>query len=89
MALTATAKQQIIDDHKRADDDTGSPEVQIALLTQRITDLTEHLRTHRHDYHTRRGLIIMVGQRNRLLKYLMRKDRSRYLELIQKLGLRK
>ncbi len=89
MALTVATKKQIIDDNARGDADSGSPEVQVALLTRRINDLTDHLRTHRHDYHSRRGLIVMVGRRNRLLRYLQKKDRDRYLALIQKLGLRK
>lgn len=89
MALATTEKQQIIDQYKTADGDTGSPEVQVALLTSQINTLTEHLRTHKHDYHSRRGLIMMVGRRNRLLKYLAHKNRQRYLDLIQRLGLRK
>lgn len=89
MALATTTKNQIIGEYARSEGDSGSPEVQIALLTRRINDLTEHLRTHRHDYHSRRGLIMMVGRRNRLLRYLHKKDRNRYLELIRKLGLRK
>ncbi len=89
MALATTTKQQIIGDHARSEGDSGSSEVQISLLTRRINDLTGHLRTHRHDYHSRRGLIMMVGRRNRLLRYLQRTDRDRYLALIQKLGLRK
>jgi len=89
MALATTTKEQIIREHAQSEGDSGSPEVQISLLSQRINDLTEHLRTHRHDYHSRRGLIMMVGRRNRLLRYLHKKDRNRYLDLIQKLGLRK
>jgi len=89
MALATTTKKQIITDNARSEGDSGSPEVQVALLTRRINDLTDHLRTHKHDYHSRRGLIIMVGRRNRLLRYLQNKDRDRYLALIQKLGLRK
>ena len=89
MALALETKKTIIDQHKRADKDTGSPEVQISILTRRINDLTEHVRTHKHDYHSRRGLIMMVGKRNRLLRYLAKKDRQRYLDLIAKLGLRK
>ena len=68
--------------------DTGSPEVQVAMLTRRIKDLTEHLRTHKHDHHSRRGLLILVGQRRRLLQYLQRTDITRYLSLIERLGLR-
>ena len=89
MALAPATKQKLIDDYKQGDDDTGSPEVQVALLTTRINDLTDHVRTHKHDYHSRRGLIMMVSKRNRLLRYLARKDRQRYLNLIQRLGLRK
>ena len=89
MALALETKKTIIDQHKRADKDTGSPAVQISILTRRINDLTEHVRTHKHDYHSRRGLIMMVGKRNRLLRYLAKKDRQRYLDLIGKLGLRK
>jgi len=89
MAMTVTQKQQIIEDYKTEEGDTGSPEVQVALLTSQINTLTEHLRTHKHDYHSRRGLIMMVGRRNRLLKYLAHKNRQRYLDLIQRLGLRK
>ena len=89
MALAQATKQRIIDDNKRSDNDSGSAEVQIALLTERINQLTEHARSNRHDHHSRRGLIMMVGKRNRLLRYLSHKDRQRYLDLIQKLGLRK
>ena len=89
MALAAPTKQRIIDDFKQDQGDTGSPEVQVALLTERINGLTEHLRSNRHDYHSRRGLIMMVARRNRLLRYLARKNRKRYLDLIRRLGLRK
>lgn len=89
MALAAPTKQRIIDDFKQDQGDTGSPEVQVALLTERINGLTEHLRSNRHDYHSRRGLIMMVARRNRLLRYLARKNRQRYLDLIRRLGLRK
>jgi len=89
MALATAQKQQIIDQYKTGEGDSGSPEVQVALLTTEINHLTEHLRTHKHDYHSRRGLIMKVGRRNRLLKYLAHKDRQRYLDLIQRLGLRK
>lgn len=89
MALALETKKTIIDEHKRGEQDTGSPEVQISILTRRINDLTDHVRTHKHDYHSRRGLIMMVGKRNRLLRYLAKKDRQRYLDLIGKLGLRK
>lgn len=89
MTLTADRKQQIIEDYKTHEGDSGSPEVQIALLTERINGLTEHMRQHKHDFHSRRGLIKLVGKRNRLLRYLERNDRQRYLDLIRRLGLRK
>ena len=89
MPLAQATKQRIIDENKRSDDDSGSPEVQVALLTERINQLTDHARQHRHDHHSRRGLIMLVGKRNRLLRYLAHKDRQRYIELIKKLGLRK
>lgn len=88
MALSKDAKSQIIADHARGEGDTGSPEVQIALLTQRIRELTEHLRTHSHDHHTRRGLLKLVGQRRRLLNYLKKNDIARYRAIVAKLGLR-
>ena len=89
MALLKEQKQEIISDNARADADTGSPEVQIALLTQRLSELTEHLKTHKHDHHSRRGLLRMVGRRKRLLAYLQRQDVERYRALIAKLGLRR
>ena len=89
MAITTDRKTQIIGEHRRDAQDTGSPEVQIALLTARITELTEHLRTHKKDHASRRGLLMMVSKRSGLLTYLRNKDRSRYLEIIGKLGLRK
>ena len=89
MALTKEAKQEIITKHGRSEADTGSPQVQIAMLTQRINELTEHLRTHKHDHHSRRGLLILVGQRRRLLQYLQRTDITRYRSLIERLGLRR
>ena len=89
MAVAAEAKQKIVSDYKTHEKDTGSPEVQIALLTTRITELTEHLKTHKKDHSSRRGLLKMVGKRNSLLKYLTRQDRTRYQQIIQKLGLRK
>lgn len=89
MPTDTATKQQIISEHARADGDTGSPEVQIALLTHRITHLTEHLKTHKHDHHSRRGLLLLVGQRRRMLKYLHKTDISRYRALIEKLGLRR
>ena len=80
---------KIISEHKRGDNDTGSPEVQVALLTARIAHLTEHFKTHKKDHHSRRGLLQMVNRRRRLLDYLHRKDATRYRELIEKLGLRR
>ncbi len=82
-------KQAVISDFRLKEGDTGSPEVQVALLTERINALTEHMKVHRHDYHTLRGLLMMVGQRQRLLKYLNRVDPERYRTLISRLGLRK
>jgi small subunit ribosomal protein S15 len=89
MALNTQQKTIIIDDFKTHATDTGSPEVQVALLTKRINDLTEHFKTHTKDYHIRRGLMVMVGQRRRLLDYLKRKDKTRYATLIERLGLRR
>ncbi len=89
MSLTIEAKREIIQKHGKSENDTGSPEVQIALLSARISHLTEHLREHRHDHHSRRGLLMLVGQRRRLLNYLQRKDLDRYRGLIQELGLRR
>jgi small subunit ribosomal protein S15 len=82
-------KEEIIREHRTHEGDTGSPEVQVAVLTRRIGHLTEHLREHKHDYHSRRGLLKMVGRRRRLLKYLQKKDVERYRALIAKLGLRR
>ena len=82
-------KEEIIHEHRAHESDTGSPEVQVAVLTRRIAHLTEHLREHKHDYHSRRGLLKMVGKRRRLLKYLQKKDVERYRALIAKLGLRR
>lgn len=82
-------KQEIIGEHRTHEGDTGSPEVQVAVLTRRIAHLTDHLRDHKHDYHSRRGLLKMVGKRRRLLKYLQKKDVERYRSLIAKLGLRR
>ena len=89
MALDQDTKTKIIDEYKAKDGDTGSPEVQVAMLTKRIADLTEHLKVHKHDHHSRRGLLLLVGRRRRLLKYLQSKDIERYRALIQKLGLRR
>ena len=82
-------KKIIIEDYKQHESDTGSPEVQVAILTRRINDLTEHFKTHTKDYHSRRGLMIMVGQRRRLLDYLKKKNKDRYATLIERLGLRR
>ena len=82
-------KEKIIQEHRTHEGDTGSPEVQVAVLTRRIGHLTEHLREHKHDYHSQRGLLKMVGRRRRLLKYLQNKDVERYRALIAKLGLRR
>ena len=82
-------KEGIIREHATHEGDTGSPEVQVAVLTTRIRHLTEHLRTHKHDFHSRRGLLKLVGRRRRLLKYLQKKDVERYRALIQRLGLRR
>lgn len=87
--LQKEVKTAVIADNKRHDNDTGSPEVQIAILTKRINDLTEHLKIHKKDHHSRRGLLKMVGQRRGLLNYLMKKDVERYRTLIAKLGIRK
>jgi small subunit ribosomal protein S15 len=89
MALEAELKTQIMKDHATKEGDTGSPEVQVAMLTQRIKDLTEHLKEHKHDHHSRRGLLLLVGQRRRLLGYLRDKDIARYRSLIERLGLRR
>jgi small subunit ribosomal protein S15 len=87
--LTGARTKEIIADNRRGDADTGSPEVQVALLTERITGLTEHLRVHKKDHHSRRGLLMLVSQRRGLLDYLKRKDETRYLAVIQKLGIRR
>ena len=89
MTLTVEQKQEIVSKHGRGDNDTGSAEVQIALLTARINELTEHLREHKKDHHSRRGLLMLVGQRRRLLNYLNRRDVDRYRGLVQELGLRR
>ena len=89
MGLPKEVKQEIMTDNARSDGDTGSPEVQVAVLTKRISDLTEHLKTHSKDHHSRRGLLVMVGRRRRLLDYLRREDVERYRALIGKLGLRR
>ena len=87
--MTKERKQEIINTYKREENDTGSPEVQIALLTERINELTEHLKVHKKDNHSRRGLLKMVGKRRSLLNYLAKKDVERYREIAQKLSLRK
>jgi len=89
MAVTQEQKKQIIEKFRRHESDTGSPEVQIAILTERILQLTDHLRTHRKDHHSRRGLMKMVSKRNRLLRYLAKNDYPRYQAIISALGLRK
>ena len=89
MALTTESKSQLISEYRRNEGDTGSTDVQIAVLSKRIGDLTEHLKTHRKDHHSRRGLLQMVGRRRRLLEYLRGKDIERYRELIARLGLRR
>jgi len=89
MSITAQRKAEVIKEYQRDENDSGSPEVQVAVLTTRIRELTEHLKVHKHDYASQRGLLQMVSRRTRLLKYLARIDRQRYLDLIKKLGLRK
>jgi len=89
MTLTKEAKHEVITEHARSDGDTGSAEVQIAVLTKRISDLTEHLKMHRQDHHSRRGLLKLVGRRRRLLEYLKQRDIERYRDIIAKLGLRR
>jgi small subunit ribosomal protein S15 len=89
MAVTKEDKTQLISDYRRSGNDTGSAEVQIAVLTRRIAELTEHLKTHKKDHHSRRGLLQMVGRRRRMLDYLRREDVGRYRELISRLGLRR
>lgn len=89
MSITSEKKLEVISSNKKHDTDTGSPEVQVAILTERIRNLTEHFKTHKKDHHSRRGLLMLVGQRKRLLAYLKKKDIERYRQLIEKLGLRK
>ena len=89
MSVTAERKQELIAEFANKKADTGSPEVQVAILSERITNLTEHLKTHKKDFHSRRGLLVMVGQRRRLLDYLNQKNTERYQELIKRLGLRR
>jgi len=87
--IAAQAKRDVVTEHQRHETDSGSPEVQIAILTARIHEVATHIKEHKHDYHSRRGLVLMVGKRNRLLRYLQRVNRDRYLDTIKKLGLRK
>jgi small subunit ribosomal protein S15 len=87
--LDNATKQKIMSEYATVEGDTGSPEVQVAMLTQRIKDLTEHMKEHKHDHHSRRGLLLLVGQRRRLLNYLAKKDINRYRSLIERLGLRR
>ncbi len=89
MSVTAEKKQKLIKEHARSSDDTGSPEVQVAILTERINNLTQHFKTHAKDNHSRRGLLMLVNKRRSLLDYLKREDVARYSDLITKLGLRK
>jgi len=88
MSLSTAVKQEIIAQHRQSEHDTGSVAVQIAMITRRIRDLTEHMKVHKHDFHTNRGLLKLVGQRRRLLRYLERENITQYRELIQQLGLR-
>jgi small subunit ribosomal protein S15 len=87
--ITAERKKEVVAQYATKEGDTGSPEVQVALLSERIKSLTDHLQTHEKDFHSRRGLLVMVGQRRRLLDYLKRKNEGRYKELIERLGLRR
>ena len=89
MSITVERKQALMKEYATAEGDTGSPEVQVALLSERIKNLTDHLQSHEKDFHSRRGLLVMVGQRRRLLDYLKRKNEGRYKELIERLGLRR
>ena len=89
MSIDAETKKKIIDEYATSDGDTGSPEVQVAILTTRIAHLTEHLKEHKHDHHSRRGLMLLVGQRRRLLNYVAKTDIERYRSLIERIGLRR
>jgi small subunit ribosomal protein S15 len=89
MSITAERKQEVIKEYSKGSNDTGSPEVQVAILSERIKNLTEHLQSHEKDFHSRRGLLVMVGQRRRLLDYLKKKDNARYQDVISRLGLRR
>jgi small subunit ribosomal protein S15 len=89
VSIDTAAKKQIMTEYATVENDTGSPEVQVAVLTKRIAELTEHLKFHKHDHHSRRGLLLLVGRRRRLLQYLAKKDINRYRQLIERLGLRR
>jgi len=89
VALTTAEKKQVLSEYGLHETDTGSPEAQVAMLTKRIVDLTEHLKMHKHDHHSRRGLLLLVGRRRRLLKYVQKVDIERYRSLIERLGLRR
>lgn len=89
MSITAERKEELIKEYATKEGDTGSPEVQVAVLSERISNLTEHLKTHKKDFHSRRGLLMMVGQRRRLLDYLRKKEAKRYEDLVKRLGLRR
>jgi small subunit ribosomal protein S15 len=89
MSLDAAVKKSVMEEYARTPGDTGSPEVQVAVLTARINQLTEHLKSHKHDHHSRRGLLLLVGRRRRLLQYLQKTDIGRYRSLIERLGLRR
>ena len=89
MSPDVATKKTIIDEYATSDGDTGSPEVQVALLTHRIAHLTEHLKEHKHDHHSRRGLLLLVGQRRRLLNYMQKEEINRYRTIVQRLGLRR
>lgn len=89
MSITAERKQELVQEFAMGKDDTGSPEVQVAILSERIRNLTEHLKVHKRDFHSRRGLLMMVGQRRRLLDYLRKKEAARYETLVKRLGLRR
>lgn len=89
MSITAERKTEVIEEYQTAKDDTGSPEVQVAILTNRINSLSEHMKTHKKDFHSRRGLLAMVAKRRKLLDYLKGKDNARYQDLIKRLGIRR
>ncbi len=89
MSITPERKRELLVEYAQAEGDTGSPEVQVAVLSERISNLTEHLKTHKRDFHSRRGLLVMVGRRRRLLDYLKKKNSARYDTVVQRLGLRR